>query len=319
MKKLMIILSLMLTSKLYCPPAAPRPEGERDTTMNQAEENSRNTNNEATIAEHATDVSKKTSTEPTNSPKTTSSTSPTPETPSFHLDVEASPAPTITEVSHPDQNGFFSTKKTSTIITDHGDGTHSITNKEEVKGWFTNKTKSTTTKYKLDEKTTEYIKDQTKENPLNAINILKSKSNNPNKISTQIETGTKKYNSDGTSVETIKGKDGKATAEITYDKNNTPTKIVDSNGQPLSKSTQAQQAKTKFIEQKNGNLINNNEFKTSSKVFFNEDGHPVNEKGQLIDENGSLITQDSEGIWRNQNGELIDDSGNIIHSPNLFE
>lgn len=229
------------------------------------------------------------------------------------FDVKTSPAPTVTEVSHPDQKGLFSTKKTSTIITDHGDGTHSITNKEEVQGWFSNRTKSSTTKYKLDTDQAEQITNKIKNDPLGAKEIL---SKSKNKISSQVEVGTKKYNKDGTSVETIKGKDGKAITQVTYDKNGTPTAITDSNGQLLSKSTEVQQAKTTFIQKQNGELINSNEFQTSKK-FYNEDGHPVNKDGALVDINGSLIKPDAKGEWKNESGQRVDEYGNIQEPSSL--
>lgn len=315
MKKLMILMSLLCTTQLSYAPEAERIDkssepNNKPKTESPTEKNQR----EAKEYEQSQAAKSNAPQAPTNAEailKTTESVKP-PLTP-IHFDVETSPAPTVTEVSHPDQKGLFSTKKISTIITDHGDGTLSITNKEEVQGWFSNKTTSSSTKYKLDTDQAKQITNKIKNDPLGAKEIL---SKSKNKISSQVEVGTKKYNKDGTSVETIKSKDGKATTQVTYDKNGTPTAITDSNGQLLSKSTEVQQAKTTFIQKQNGELINSNEFQTSKK-FYNEDGHPVNKDGALVDVNGSLIKPDAKGEWKNESGQRVDEYGNIQEPSSL--
>lgn len=265
MKKLMMILGLTLTTQLYCPPA-PKVEGAHDEIISHTDI-TQDANKATANAEHMAENTQSKApdvptTSPTSAPKTSGSTA----SGSVHLDepvdapvesaqpastgelfaedsaptssnelFSAEPTPTVTTIDHPVEKGGWltPTKKSSTIITDHGDGTHSITNKEEVQSWFSNKTKSTTDIYNSADISTELstkLKDSkiTKEN----IQDIQKNLTAREKIT---DKGTKIYNKDDSSIEESTDSSGNKIKTIyrkdgTKDKESTSFTFKDDDG-----------------------------------------------------------------------------------------
>lgn len=107
--------------------------------------------------------------------------------------------PTTTTIQLPDQKRWFSTTKTSTIITNHDDGSHTVTDTTEVQGLFSNKISSTSSQHNTSEinlttdgitfENLDVVKEQIKEGKLIENSNIQT-------------TGNKVYNKkDGSSIE----------------------------------------------------------------------------------------------------------------------
>jgi hypothetical protein len=221
MKKIIITVGLILITQLnYAGKGAPDAPTVRTTETDAAQKAKENT----ITAEHATTEAdhfeQKSSPNTPNTP--TTSTTGAPKTPegsapgiiNLNASKESAPAelfteeptPTVTTIDHPEQSGgwFTPTKKSSTTITDHGDGTHSITSKEEIKNWWssTAKVKSTTDIYDTSQ-IKERIKSATGKEVTgdNITAVKKAIQSGEPKDQIKAKTGQKRYAQDGSSTE----------------------------------------------------------------------------------------------------------------------
>ena len=260
---------------------------------------------------------------------------PTPDTTGGE-DINSSSAPKKTTIKHDDQSGgwFTPSKKSSTTITDHGDGTHSITSKDEIKNWWssTAKVKSTTEVYDTSNETAKNTINNATADGITKNNVTAVKKaiqdNGKHTDTLKAKTGQKRYSSDGSSIEntySIDSDGNQIQTKSTYDPEGNLTGKIEFNlSEKNSDSTKAlvKSTNSKFNQRIKIRTGYNTSENTSGLVvqkpatkFYNSDGHFTDITGKILtDENGNLVTQNINGEWINSKGQPVDEYGQTIES-----
>lgn len=178
--------------------------------------------------------------------------------------------PTTIEIVHPEDKGWWSTKKASTTIKANLDGTHSIITNENVKSFLSNKTKTTETIHTgLKLQTIEQQLVDSKGN----INIIKDiQSNNPttsivrNKDGSRIEQSTDKL---GNKIVIKYKQDDTKETEYQFDLTGVTVIKYDNNGQQIKYNSNGTETDRKYIADNSVEIDNNGNIVAPSQSLFN--------------------------------------------------
>lgn len=353
MKKLMVLISLVSSMHLYCPPEpGPKSEGHFDASYTRVTEI--DPANKAAIKKFQakTSTAEQESQQPKKTQKPTTkkaSASQTEQEIGFNLSVEEPQA--IATITHPETNGWFSSSKGTSIVTDNGNGTHSITttsSKKDLSTWFMTKKSSMT----------EIIDTQglTSNQVLTKIQDV-SKSNDSSNIHDQIKTALQKQvasspesfdqnapekrsiaslkNKNGLTYETTNLNDG--SQQIKIHNIDGSTRIVttsidgfiesdatyDSNGNEIPDTNTVKKSVTKQLADGITNEIAfGDDGRPVSSHFYNKDGKlikNINPKTAVIEDISYNKDETSIGVQRDSKGNILqntlyDQKGNPIEA-----